>query len=868
MNARKALRESSYDRLESLASHLGSEVSNVVAAAASDLEKLLASPVFVEVGRSPEEQVEELVRLARFYKYLDFITLYDTDGFAVGSTDENDLAERELTRWFCKARSGQLRVSAPRKKRGKKDELYLDIYLPIRQERRGVTQVVRASISFQRIWSLLDAVEAETGLTAMLVDAKHDNILASPSRQDILQKFENRLDWRGAKARGLLSSGGELSGELACAGVLFDMSQIGSDTWQLMVFEPASEFLAAEKELQKTWLGTGAASAIAVLLLGFLASRNFTRPLGAAAYSANLVADGSRTVRLAESGPMEMRSLAQAFNSMVDEVRMHEEELERLVAERTRSLAESRNTLRSTTAQLRATNDASREAILVVGADGRVLESNDAFCEIFGENKSRLRGLRAEKFLSQFTSKFAEESEFSDFWARHSGVAAPEAEGEWEVAVPQDRFLSGYTTAVRDGRGNPVARVWMFRDQTKRRALQRGLEQAQKMEAVGRLAGGVAHDFNNLLTGIVGNLSLAADSDSVAADPLNAGHYVDAALKTSSRATQLVGQLLGFSRQSNLAVSACTAEEIITEVTELVGATFDPRIEIKTAFPDEPWTICVDGTQLGQVIMNLCVNARDAMSNGGTLSLTSNQVEVGEAEARQQKAEPGSYVCITVADTGDGIPEELLQVVFEPFFTTKAAGKGTGLGLSTSYGIVRQHKGWMRVASEKGVGTTFQIYLPTSTDAVGEKAFSPISKSVEEVRSASSRIHVIESQRVLLVDDEEVVRKVAEAALKKCGLGVFSVGCGVEAIQIIGEKHREIGAVILDMNMPGLTGTETFAGIREIQKELPVLMCSGYPVDLEAIKQSTGCRPEGFVQKPYPLEELAHQVLEVMKQSA
>jgi nitrogen-specific signal transduction histidine kinase/ActR/RegA family two-component response regulator len=403
-----------------------------------------------------------------------------------------------------------------------------------------------------------------------------------------------------------------------------------------------------------------------------------------------------------------------------------------------------------------------------------------------------------------------------------------------------------FTAPVRGADGEIMGRLWSCEDISERRQLERSLLQAQKMEAVGRLAGGIAHDFNNLLTGIAGNLAVLK---------LNQAHpikehlqLVDSAEAAARRAAELVKQMLGFSRQNTLRLQSTDVNAVVKELVQLLRHSFEKTIELHQDLASDLWSVKADATHIEQVLMNICVNARDAMS-GRTGTITIGTENLDSVADRDSKP----YVVITIADSGSGMPEEIRNKIFEPFFTTKEAGKGTGLGLSMSYGIIEQHHGWIECASQEGDGTTFRIYLPKGATQSPRKPRTVISPT-KGLKG---------SEQILVVDDEAVVRAVAQGVLRHNGYRVLTAGDGKEALDTIAQRRSEIDLVLLDLTMPRMTGKEAFRRIKESHPDLPVIICSGYLVDLDGFSEEAGAIPEGFVQKPYEM----HQLLTSIRQT-
>jgi len=388
-------------------------------------------------------------------------------------------------------------------------------------------------------------------------------------------------------------------------------------------------------------------------------------------------------------------------------------------------------------------------------------------------------------------------------------------------------------------------------DITERLQLQAQLHHAQKLESIGRLAGGVAHDVNNSLLVIAGYSSMIQsqlDSNS----PL--WGYAEEVGRAAERASGLTKQLLAFSRKQVISVKPVSINGVVSDAERMLQHVIGEDIRLVTKLDPELGQVMTDADQMHQVIMNLAVNARDAMPNGGTLVIKTANVDM-EERAVLDHPEPvsGPHVLITVSDTGIGMSEEVLQHIFEPFFTTKERGIGTGLGLSTVYGIVRQCNGWVEVSSTVGQGTTFKIFLPRLA----------VSLPVEAVHPSSIPTAQQDSGTVLVVEDEGVVRKLTETMLKMSGYKVISAANGTEAGQIAEVVPDEIHLLLTDVIMPGLNGKEVFELLRKGRPKLKVLFTSGYPDDVIA--------PRGlldpsvpYIAKPFSQEALVAKVREVL----
>lgn len=379
------------------------------------------------------------------------------------------------------------------------------------------------------------------------------------------------------------------------------------------------------------------------------------------------------------------------------------------------------------------------------------------------------------------------------------------------------------------------------------------LRQSQKMEAVGLMAGGIAHDFNNLLTAINGNVSLAicANQDEIK-DPETAERLRQAST-AGERAAGVVRQLLAFSRKEELQLNHEDINTLVTEIKGIVEHTFGPQIDIVLQLSNESLGITADSNQIQQVLMNLCINAKDAMKEqGGVITLTTGLRTVSAQDGFDRT--PGNYVYVKVKDTGEGIPKEHLERIFEPFFTTKAPNKGSGLGLAMCYGIASQHGGWIECESEVGHGTTFTISLPRDESA-------EMASTAEGATRGTKSAHAdIRGTTVLVADDEPAVRAIAEAVLARKGCNVITADNGQEALALCADRRNNISIVMLDGAMPILSGQETFAVMARDYPELPVIICSGNISDDDSYRSSEGRYPDAFILKPYHFDQLVGEV--------
>ncbi|MDZ7639658.1 MAG: PAS domain S-box protein [Bryobacterales bacterium] len=397
--------------------------------------------------------------------------------------------------------------------------------------------------------------------------------------------------------------------------------------------------------------------------------------------------------------------------------------------------------------------------------------------------------------------------------------------------------------------GKPSTIQGIARDVTERKLLEEQLRQSQKMEAVGTLAGGIAHDFNNLLTGILGFADLLKARPDDREKTLEAADIIQ---KAAERATKLTSQLIGFARQGKTQTVRISIHDLVNELTEFLGHTLPRSIKIQQDLPDEPMQVLGDQNQLHQAVLNLALNARDAMPNGGQLVFRAEKLKRLDVERLERVPDPSEeWLCLSVTDTGEGMPSEIVPRIFEPFFTTKAVGKGSGMGLAMVYSIIRNHNGYIDVESDVARGSTFRIFVPL---AEAEKLTADRTDRNELARGSGV---------ILLVDDEEIVLTVASTMLSQLGYTVLTAENGARALEVYRANHERIDLVFLDVMMPEIGGRECARRLRAEYPGVRILLTSGYlPETIETGSASI----DGFpvLNKPYQLTDLSHVIEQVL----
>ncbi len=489
------------------------------------------------------------------------------------------------------------------------------------------------------------------------------------------------------------------------------------------------------------------------------------------------------------------------------------------------------------------------QVVFETDINGTILYANRNAFDIFGYTENDLtKNLNALQFLIPEDHEKALKNMQRVLTGDNIGgveyTAITDTGNQFSVVIHANRILQGEKAVGL--RGIIIDLTQQKKSEEERSKLESQLQQAQKMEAIGTLAGGIAHDFNNMLMGIQGRTSLmlmGKDSSHTDFEHLKG---IEDGVKS---ATYLTRQLLGFARGGKYELKTTNLNNIVNKSTIMFGRT-KKEVSIHQKIEKDLWTVEVDRGQIEQVLLNLYVNAWQAMSGTCELYLETGNIRLDEIFVKPYGTKPGRYARISVTDTGIGMDKQTQQRVFDPFFTTKQMSRGTGLGLASAYGIIQSHGGIINVHSKKGHGATFNIYLPTSGKAVKEEI-----EPLEEILKGS--------ETLLLIDDEEMILAIGRELLETLGYSVFPAKSGQEGIDIYQKSKDQIDMVILDMIMPGMGGNETYDMLKEINPELKSLLCSGYSIDgFAKTILAKGC--DGFIQKPFGLSDLSQKVREIL----
>lgn len=535
-----------------------------------------------------------------------------------------------------------------------------------------------------------------------------------------------------------------------------------------------------------------------------------------------------------------------------EELLKNKGKLEERVRKRTIELEKVNDDLKKSEEKYRSILENIEEGYFEVDLNGNLTFLNNSLCKLVELSNEELIGMNNREYTTSETAK-----KMFDTFNKVYSTGEPVNLVDYEVARKNGSkaMLSLSVSLMRDDQKNPIGFRGVVRDvsskrkaEQEKRKLEAQLNQAQKMESIGTLAGGIAHDFNNLLMSIQGKISIMLfhmDADNKNYKRLR---DIEGYIQNGSDLTR---QLLGFARGGKYEVKTTNLNGLIESTSKMFSGT-KKEIKIHKNYGANLMDVDVDQGQINQVLLNLYVNAWQAMPNGGDLYVQTENYLIDDKNAKTYHVEPGKYVKASITDNGIGMNEETMNKIFDPFFTTKEINRGTGLGLASAYGIIRNHKGAITVYSEKGKGTTFNIYLPVTIKTYNNKGFY---KDADEILKGT--------ESILFVDDEKRVIESVKEMLKELGYKVISAESGEEAVFILRENHHDIDLAIIDMIMPGMGGYELYKEIKEITTDIKVLLSSGYSKNshTEDILE-LGC--DGFMQKPFTLLQLSQTIRSIL----
>lgn len=498
--------------------------------------------------------------------------------------------------------------------------------------------------------------------------------------------------------------------------------------------------------------------------------------------------------------------------------------------------------------RIRTIIDTAPMAITSTDLNGIIISCNQATLDLHGySHESELIGKKALDFIAPEDKKKAEENILVTIdKGATKGI-------EYNVIGKENKIIPIKLSAsvIKNENNEITGFLAMAQDISHSKQMESQLRQSEKMQAIGQLAGGVAHDFNNQLSGIVGYADLL--SEELSNNP-ELSNYANNILLASKRAADLTTQLLAFARKGQYLYETIDLNQIIDEVVNILKRTINKNIKISKIYETQTSTIMGDPSQIQNAFLNIALNARDAMPNGGELIISSSPVQLDEEYCSKCSYEivPGNYIVMCATDNGEGMTKKIQKKMFEPFFTTKEQGKGSGMGLASVYGTIKNHGGAINVYSEPGHGTSMKIYLPQSRVETNTTTQKPA-----HYNTATKEAHV------LIVDDEDLILEVATSMLEKCGYKVSKCSNSKDAIKIYRENWKSINIVLLDMVMPIMNGREIFIEMKKTNPQIRSILSSGYTIN-EEVQQILNLGVMGFIQKPYKKAALSQKVSEIL----
>jgi two-component system, cell cycle sensor histidine kinase and response regulator CckA len=575
----------------------------------------------------------------------------------------------------------------------------------------------------------------------------------------------------------------------------------------------------------------------------------------------------SKNLRLAVQHAIENAQLRQQLKRSEAALHQKEEqyrtELERHVQDRTaelvltnEALAVANEELQIAVNELQVTEQKIREqaALLEIATDAILVRDLEHRIRFWNRGAENLFGWRAEEVMLKNANEILYREILPDLQTALKTVIE---EGEWQGELHKvtkdgkDIIVASRWTLARDAGGEPKAILTVDTDITEKKQLGSQFRRAQRLESLGTLAGGIAHDLNNMLTPILASSELLQKR--IPKNDILSQKLLKIIENSSERGANLVQQVLSFTRGEEGQRTNLSVAYSIAEIKQIINQIFPKFIEFTTNIPTDIWAISGDATQLHQVLINLAVNARDAMPNGGELNITATNLVIDETFARMNiEARVGEYVCINVSDTGAGIPPEVLERIFEPFFTTKEIGKGTGLGLSTAIGIIKSHHGFVTVSSQVGKGTQFKLFFP----AVTEVQSSPV---------ADLDLPMGNGELILIVDDEPNIREITQISLETNNYKTIVASDGIEAIAKYSQHRNEVALVIMDMMMPSMGGATAIRTLQKINPQVKIVAISGVATT-ETLAQTAGNGVKAFLSKPCNSQELLTTLHRILKE--
>jgi len=692
-------------------------------------------------------------------------------------------------------------------------EPLMTIAVPVESPMTGMIEgVLVGEARLKKVWELLASLPVPSGETVFIVDSAGE-VVGHPNPSVVLRGTHFTLpDNHLGITTGL---GGE---EVVLAAERIELNE---QFLYVVAQRPVSEVLALARSIVGITLLLVLLALVAAVILSILAIGNIISPLRSLAAVAREIQQGDLSRRVELDRDDEVGELALAFNAMTDRLQVSMEGMAKEIEEREREIEvrkRAEEALRENRAMLQQILDTLPQSIF-----WKDLESVYQGCNLVCASDLGLHDPELIKGKTDFDLLWLREE--AEAYRADDREVISGKKAKRHIIEPLQQtdgtrlWVDTTKVPLLDGQGNVYGILGVYEDITERKKneeerekLERQVRQSQKMEAIGTLAGGIAHDFNNILSIILGYNELAM----LDIDPAKRLQNLEEVRKGAERARDLVRQILAFSRKTDQERQPLQISLIIKETLKMLRSSIPTTIEIRQNIASNS-RVMADSTQIHQVIMNLCTNAYQVMrETGGTLAVSLTEIDIGEGEYGYADLHPGRYLRLEVSDTGCGIDPAIRDKIFEPYFTTKPQGEGTGMGLAVVHGIVKSHKGYLSVYSEPGKGTSFHVYLPVTETEPASEPETPVSE-----------VLIGNGERILFVDDEEQITRIAQSMLKNNGYQVTACSSGVQALEEFRRHPDQFDLVITDMTMPHMTGIDLARQILAVNPALPVILCTG-----------------------------------------
>jgi len=798
------------------------------------LENLLVAslPLYSQVTLLDQEG-NELSKISRFHTFLpaELINQAQSSAFLTAIRGDNYMGPVAFLE-----NTGLLSVS---------------IALPIKTRTAEIMGVLIAEVNASHLWQKVARIKVGQSGYAYLVDMK-GRFVAYQKPAEVLQKYGEDMS-RMPPVSEFVIRGQDGTGQVQEYHGLVDEEVIGvyapikGTSWAVLVEQPKREAYASILEMQRYLLGLMFLCIILAGGLGYYVSRRLIGPIRTLTDAAQRFGTGDLETKFIHVKRQdEVGVLSHAFNKMQKELHELYAGLKRKIEE----LEIMQKALRGSEEKYRTILESIEDGYYEVDIDGNFTFFNDALCEIYGCPENELKGINIRKSTDQKTAKRGYK-----IFNEVNATGRPEKGFDWEI-IRKDgtkRVVEASVSLRRNVRGEAVGFRGILRDISEKQRLEDQLRQAQKMEAIGTLAGGVAHDLNNILGGLVSYpelLLLQLPEES----PLRKS--ILTIQKSGEKAAAVVQDLLTLARRGVVVTEVVNLNDVVDEYLKSPEheklQSYHPGVHIKTHLEKNSLNILGSSTHLSKTVMNLVSNAAEAMPEGGSLTVSTENRYIDKPISGYDDVKEGDYVVLTISDTGTGIASDDLEKIFEPFYTKKKMGRsGTGLGMAVVWGTVKDHNGYIHVQSTEGKGTTFTLYFPVTR------------KSLEKRSEISLKEYMGKGETILVVDDVEEQRKIASGMLKELGYSVVSVSSGEEAVEYL--RTHKVNLLVLDMIMdPGMDGFDTYKKILEIHPGQKAIIASGFS-ETDRAKALQGLGSGAYIRKPFLLEKIGIAVKEELE---